>query len=249
MSTFQIFTADQIASIRRGGAILRACLELVASRVRAGTTTKALDDAAEEFICSHPGAKPAFKGYRGYPATLCTSVNEQCVHGIPGPRVLRDGDIVSLDSGVIFDGLYTDACITVPVGQVSPDVLNFLDVTQQALDDACAIVRAVIRVGDISSTIQKTVEDAGYNCVHGLTGHGLGNSLHQFPDIPNTGRRGTGPVLPPMTLIAIEPITAMGRGDMLQEDDGWTIRTQDRSISGHFEHTLLVTEQGCEVMA
>ena len=163
--------------------------------------------------------------------------------------MLNEGDIVSLDCGVIYEDLYTDACITVPVGKISVEFQKFLTVTEEALNKACAIVRKGTHVGDISALIQKTVEGGGYSCVSALTGHGLGSTLHQFPDIPNVGEAGTGPVLPAHTLIAIEPITAMGEGRIKEENDGWTIATADGSLSVHFEHTVLVTEEGCEIIA
>ena len=249
MSSFQIFTAAEIELLRRGGKILRDCLTKTATHVQPGITTAELDMIAEKFIRSHDGALPAFKGYHGFPATLCTSVNDQCVHGIPGQRKLLSGDIVSLDCGVIFGGLYTDACITVPVGYVEEDVLEFLQISQEALEQTCAIVAPGIRVGNISSTIQHSVESHGYSCVNGLTGHGLGTTLHQFPDVPNVGKKGTGPTLPSNTIIAIEPITAMGKPKIREESDGWTICTADGSLSAHFEHTVLVTEAGYELLA
>lgn len=249
MSSFQLFSAEEIELLRRGGNILRQCLTETALRVRPGITTGELDRFAEEFIRSHEGAAPAFKGYHNFPATLCTSVNEQCVHGIPGPRELTEGDIVSLDCGVLLGGLYTDACVTVPVGNIPEDVRTFLTVTEAALERACAIVAPTVRIGDLSSMIQQYVEEHGYSCVNGLTGHGLGTTLHQFPDVPNVGKRGTGPKLPVHTIIAIEPITAMGRPEIQEDGDGWTIRTKDRSRSAHFEHTVLVTEAGVEILA
>jgi methionyl aminopeptidase len=249
VSSFQIFNAAQISSLRTGGNILRETLEHAAASVQAGMTTGDLDRIAEEFILSHTGAKPAFKGYRGFPATLCTSVNEECVHGIPGPRKLCDGDIVSLDCGVIFDDLYTDACVTVAVGPIPPDVQKFLDVTSEALEQACAVVRKGAHVGDISETVQKYVEKRGYSVVKELTGHGLGRTLHQFPDVPNHGKRGTGPVFPLHTIIAIEPIIAMGAPEIRQEKDGWTLTMADKSLAAHFEHTVLITEDGCDILA
>lgn len=247
--TFQIFTTAQVESLRKAGKILRECLQHTAKHVKPGMTTKELDLVAEKFIREHPGATPAFMGYNGYPATLCTSVNDECVHGIPGSRVLKDGDIISLDCGVIVDSLYTDACITVPVGNVSKEVRQFMDASAAALEEASAIIRPGTQIGDISSTIQKSVEGHGYSCVRALTGHGLGNTLHQFPDIPNNGEAKTGPVLPAWTLIAIEPITSMGSDRIKEGDDGWTICTADGSMSAHFEHTILVTDTGCEILA
>lgn len=249
MSSFQILRQDQIASMRTAGDILRRCLEHVSQAVQPGMTTKDVDLLAEEFIVSHDGATPAFKGYSGFPATLCTSVNDQCVHGIPGSHVLKDGDIVSLDCGVIVGGMYTDACVTVPVGTVKPEVLQFLERSKQALEAAVAIIQPGVKVGDISSTIQTAVEQHGYACVNGLTGHGLGSDLHLFPDIPNTGRKGTGAALPKNIVIAIEPITAMGKPQITESSDGWTLVTADGSLSAHFEHTVLITADGHEVLA
>ncbi len=244
---FQIFTPRQIASLRRGGAILRRCLQHVASLVHPGVKTQELDAAAESFIRAE-GALPAFKRYQGYPATLCTSVNEQCVHGIPGDRVLVEGDIISLDCGVLLDHLYTDACITVPVSRISPKAEHLLDVTERALGNALSILRAGLNVGDISSTIQRTVEAEGFHPVRSLTGHGLGTSLHQFPDVPNWGEAGTGPIFPMGTIVAIEPIISAGSDRVTEAADGWTLSTADSALSAHFEHTVLVLQGGCEVL-
>lgn len=249
MSGFQIFDPGQIDSLRKAGKALRECLQHTGASVKAGMTTKDLDIIAEKFIRAH-GGTPAFLGYHGFTGTLCTSINDECVHGIPSKdRVLKEGDIVSLDCGVIVDNLYTDACITVPVGRVPKETLQFLDTTKQALEAACAQVRPGAQIGDISATVQETVEGGGYKCVRALTGHGLGDSLHQFPDIPNVGEHGTGPVLPAWTLIAIEPITSMGTANIREGDDGWTICTGDGALSAHFEHTVLVTEDGYEIIA
>jgi methionyl aminopeptidase len=249
MSQFQIFSQDEIATLRKGGKILRECLALVGNAVREGITTKELDTMAEDFIRSHEGAVPAFQGYQGFPASLCASVNDECVHGIPGDRVLKAGDIIALDGGVLFGGLNTDACLSVAVGEIPPEVRTFLNVSEQSLKNAVRKVRSGIRVGDISSEIQKTVEGGGYHCVKGLTGHGLGTHLHQFPDISNTGKAGVGAVIPAYTLIAIEPITAMGAAEIREKGDGWTICTADGSLSGHFEHTILVLPDGNEIIA
>ena len=248
VSSFQIFTLKEMDHLRKAGEILRLCLQETAKQVRAGVTTLDLDRFAEAFILSK-GGRPAFKGYHGFPCTLCTSINEECVHGIPSHRVLKDGDIVSLDCGVIVGGLYTDACVTVPVGVIPEDVQTFLEKSKAALETACAIIKPGVRIGDISSAIQQSVEGAGYNCVKALTGHGLGHTLHQYPDIPNVGRAGSGPVLPAHTLIAIEPITAMGKSGIKDGDDGWTIITADGSLASHFEHTVLVTGNGHEILA
>ena len=248
MPSCQIFTEEEIASLRRGGEILRECLQHVAKAVKPGITTGELDKMAEAFIAER-GGKSAFKGYHGFPATLCISVNEECVHGIPGPRVLKEGDIVSLDGGVLYDDLYTDACVSVGVGRISPQAQKLLHVTEDALNRAVALVKAGVKVGDLSSLIQKTVESAGFKCIPALTGHGLGDTLHQFPDVPNVGKAGTGPILPPNTIIAIEPIVSAGSPEILQGEDGWTLSVKDGALSAHFEHTVLLTPQGCDIIA
>lgn len=248
MSGFQIFTPAEIESFRKGGAILRGCLDMLRPRVKSGLTTGEIDTWAEEYIRDHGGV-PAFKGYHGFTGTLCTSVNEECVHGIPGERVLEDGDIISLDCGVIYDGLYTDACISVGVGSISKEAEHLLQATENALADAVAFLKAGIRVGDLSSLIQKSVEHEGFRPVRSLTGHGVGKTLHQFPDIPNLGKAGTGPVFPANTVVAVEPIVSVSADDVHTTDDGWTLITEDGSLSAHFEHTLLVLPDGCEIIA
>lgn len=249
-STFQIFSPRQIASLRRAGGILRECLQYVARLVRPGISTLELDRAAEQFIRTHGGI-PAFLGYQGFTGTLCTSVNDAVVHGIPSKdQLLTEGDIVSLDGGVIVDGLYTDACTTVAVGMIAPDVRQFLDHTSQTLEDVIRdIVRPGVRIGDISSFIQKRLQKSGYEPVRVLTGHGLGDDLHQFPDVPNVGKPNTGPILPVGTMIAIEPIAVMGKPDVFTADDQWTILTKDGSLACHFEHSVLITEEGHELIA
>lgn len=248
MTQCQIFSPAEKESVRKGGKILRACLEHTASKVEPGITTGMLDEIAEQFIRSQGGI-PAFKGYNGFAGTLCTSVNEQCVHGLPGSRELTEGDIISIDCGVIYDDLYTDACVTVPVGAISDDAAKLLDVTQEALERALDAVRAGAQVGDISATVQNFVESQGCKAVKSLTGHGLGRTLHQFPDIPNVGTAGTGPELPADTVIAIEPIVSLGADTVTEADDGWTLSTKDGALSAHFEHTILVTDGGYEIMA
>lgn len=244
----QIFSPKQIDSLRKGGAILRDCLTHVASLVRSGITTAELDTAAENFIRKR-GGKPAFKGYHKYPATLCTSINDVCVHGIPGKDVLKEGDIIALDCGVLFDNLYTDACITVPVGKISKDAEKLLSATAEALVAGLSRVRAGVRAGDISSAIHGVLLERGFDSMRQLTGHGLGDDLHQFPEIPNVGKAGSGAIIPLHTIIAIEPISTAGSTKIKEDDDGWTLRTNDGALSAHFEHTVLVTEDGCEILA
>lgn len=243
-----VFTADEIASFRRAGEILRECLAMLRPRVRAGIATIELDALAETFIRDRGGV-PAFKGYGGFTGTLCTSVNEECVHGIPGARVLKDGDIVKLDCGVIVDGFYTDAAVTVPVGSVSDDARRVIEASEEALRRALSLVTAGVRVGDLSATIEETAREYGCRPVQNLVGHGLGRSLHCYPDIPNEGRRGTGPTLPAGTVVAIEPIITLGKGHMRQLDDGWTIVERSGALVAHSEHSVLVTETGCDVLS
>lgn len=254
MSTYtkscQIFTPEEIQSLRKGGAILRDCLKFVSAMVSPGVTTHMLDSAAEAFIRSK-GGKPAFLGYFGFTGTLCTSINDEVVHGIPGEdKVLKEGDIISLDGGVIYDDLYTDACVSVGVGHIAPNVRQFLTQTSDTLENVIIeIVRAGVKVGDISSYIERSLKKHGYSAVRTLTGHGLGTTLHQFPDVPNVGKAGTGPVLPVGTMIAIEPIATMGSPEVYTADDQWTVITKDGSLACHFEHSILLTESGPEVIA
>lgn len=249
MPQCQVFTAAEIALFRKSGAILRGCLNFLATKAMAGITTLELDRLSEEYIRSKGGI-PAFKGYKGFPHTLCTSINEAVVHGIPTKRVLKDGDIVSLDCGVAYEGIITDACVSVGVGPISKKVAHLLEVTKKALDAGVAAVHGGCRVGDISVAVQGVVEGGGLLCVSALTGHGLGYTVHQFPDVPNIGKRGTGPTLPVGTAIAIEPIVTSGASDeLILRDDGWTLSMADGGLSAHFEHTVIVTTNGCEVVA
>ena len=248
MNQILTFSPAELVAFRQGGAILRDCLDYVATLVAPGISTRELDDAAESFIRER-GGEPAFKGYNGYPATLCTSVNEECVHGIPGKRVLQNGDIISLDCGVRFGGLNTDACITVPVGQISVEASRLLTVTEEALEILVGMIREGVRTGDLSHAIQKHAEENGFKPVHSLTGHGLGPTLHSPPDIPNIGEAGTGPALPAHTVIAVEPILSAGSDRVVQGKDGWLLTIKDGALSSHFEHTVLVLPDGCDVLA
>lgn len=248
MSQFQIFNSKQIDAARECGKILQGALRAAAGAVRDGVMTEELDRIAETHIRSL-GAEPAFKGYRNYPASLCVSVNDECVHGIPGKRELQAGDVVALDCGALFKNIYTDACVTVTVGEVTEEEKRLIAVTQEALEKAVRLVRSGIRLGDLSACIQETVEGAGFFCIRALTGHGLGESLHQYPDIPNLGEARTGPWIPSYTLLAIEPITSLGTREIRESEDGWTICTADGSTSAHFEHTVLVLPEGVEVIA
>jgi len=245
-----IKTSDEIQAMREGGMILKKALETVSKAVKPGISTYELDKLAEHTILSYKGAKPGFKGYKGFPCTLCTSVNEQVVHGIPSKHViLRDGDIVGIDCGVFFKGLYTDACVTVIVGNVKPEVRHFVKTTKNALDKAVKQVKPGGYVGDISAVIQKVIEDQSYSPIVECTGHGVGRDLHEPPEILNVGKRGTGSKMQPGMTLAIEPISAMGKKDVFTEKDGWTVVTADASFSAHFEHTVLVTDNGYEILA
>lgn len=236
--------------MRHGGKILAETLQLVKGAIKPGISTQDIDLLAEQFILSHPGATPGFKGYHGFPATLCTSVNDDVVHGIPKDSViLRDGDIVGVDCGVVYKGLYTDACLTVPVGDVKPEVLHFVKITSKALSNALKKVRPGAYTGDLSAVIQKTLQEQGYQPVVECTGHGVGVQLHEPPEILNAGLRGTGALIQAGMTLAVEPISAMNSGEVITDNDGWTVKTADGSLSAHFEHTILVTENGCEILA
>jgi len=244
-----IKTPEQIQAMREGGRILKETLEIVSKAVRPGISTFELDQIAEKNILRYKGAKPGFKGYRGFPATLCTSVNEQVVHGIPSEDViLEDGDIVGIDCGVYFNGLFTDACLTVLVGNVSHEVRHFVKITKKALSSAVKRVRPGGYIGDISAVIQRTLEEHGYSPVVECTGHGVGKNLHEAPEILNAGKKRTGPIMKPGMTLAIEPISTMGKRDVFTGDDGWTIVSKDGSLSAHFEHTVLVTDDGYEIL-
>jgi methionyl aminopeptidase len=213
-------------------------------------TTDDLNRIAEEEILRHPGCTPAFKGYNGFPAALCTSINNEVVHGIPSEkRELKEGDIVGCDCGVTYRGMITDACRTFLVGGAkNPAVPHFLKTTQKALSNALKQVRGGARVGDISAVIGKTLRDQGYEPVIECTGHGVGHELHEPPEILNDGVSGKGPVLSAGMVLAIEPISAMGSGKIRTAPDGWTVLTADDSLSAHFEHTVLVTDDGFEIL-
>ena len=249
MPHMQLFSSSELDSLREAGAVLRACLNHLTSHVQPGVTTIELDSIAEQFIRSHNGATPGFKGYHGFPHNICTSVNEQCVHGMPGERELKEGDIISIDCGVVMDGLHTDACVTVPVGEISKEATKLLDVTKCALDQVPNILKAGVHVGDISSAIQTYAESRGCKILRSLTGHGLGSDLHQYPDIPNFGEPGTGPQFEAGTVVAIEPILSLEDEQVVSASDGWTLSTKKGSLAAHFEHTFAVFEDKCEILA
>jgi methionyl aminopeptidase len=233
----------EIERMRVANMLVADVLAELAAMVKPGVTTADLDAAAEKMVRS-AGAEPAFKGYRGYPSTLCASVNEQVVHGIPSARALHEGDIISLDMGVKLNGFYGDSAVTVPVGRVSHDVQRLLKVTQAALDQGIDRVRVGGRVSDIGHAVQRFVEANGFSVVREFVGHGIGASLHEDPQIANYGEPGRGPRLAEGMVLAIEPMVNMGRSAVKVLADGWTAVTRDGSWSAHFEHTVAVTKDG-----
>lgn len=242
-------SAAQIDTIAAAGAIVAEVLEQARRQALPGVTTADLDEAAEELIRSHPGATPAFKGLYGFPATLCTSVNEEVVHGIPSVGVeLAAGDIVSVDVGVRLDGLFADAALTIPVVEVSEDARALLDLTKEALDVGVAAARPGDRLGDLGAAIQTCVEAAGFSVIRELVGHGVGEAPHEEPQVPNFGIPGRGPRMEPGLVIAIEPMVNQGKRTIRTLDDGWTVVTADGSLSAHFEHTVAVTADGPRVL-
>ena len=239
---------DEIEAIRAAAQLVGRTLRVLAGEVRPGVTTERLDRIAEEFIRDH-GARPAFKGYRGFPASICPSVNAEVVHGIPGPYTLRDGDIVGIDVGVEKDGYFGDAALTLPVGDVPERAKRLLEVTREALLKGVAQARAGNRVGDISHAIQSYVEHHGYSVVRALVGHGIGREMHEEPPIPNYGSAASGPRLTVGMVIAIEPMVTAGDWDVETLADGWTVVTCDRSRSAHFEHTVAIGANGPEILS
>ena len=243
-----IKSRKEIEKIRASCIIVAGALEELKKKVRSGITTGELDRIAEEFILKNGGV-PAFKGYKGYPSASCISVNEEIVHGIPSYRNLKDGDIVSIDIGVLLDGYYGDAAITVPVNEIDSESRRLLDVTEKSLYKALDFARPGCRVSDISCTIQDYVESAGYSVVREFVGHGIGSSLHEDPPVPNYGERGKGPRLKAGMVLAIEPMVNAGGSDLVVLDNGWTAVTKDRKRSAHFEHTVAITEDGHEILS
>ncbi len=234
---------SEIERMRGASVIVADVLARLSDMVVPGVTTADLDAAAEKLV-RDAGAEPAFKGYRGYPATLCASVNDEVIHGIPSSRALAEGDIISLDMGVRLGGFYGDSAVTVPVGHVSEQALELLRVTQEALEKGIAQVRLGGRISDIGHAVQTHVEAHGFSVVREFVGHGIGASLHEEPQIANYGEAGRGPRLAEGMTLAIEPMVNMGRPGVKMLADGWTAVTRDGSLSAHFEHTVAVTKNG-----
>ncbi len=243
----ELKTEGEIEIIKNNGRILARTLKLVEEKIRPGMKTKDLDRLAEDFI-KNQGGYPAFKGYRGFPSSICISINEEVVHGIPGERVIENGQIVSVDIGVFRNGYYADAAHTYAVGQVSAEAQRLIQVTQQALGNAFRFVQEGKYISDISHAIQSLVEENGFSVVRDLVGHGIGKRMHEDPQIPNFGSPGQGVTLKKGMVLAIEPMVNAGSFEIETKDDQWTIVTRDGSLSAHFEHTIAVTENGAEVL-
>ena len=244
-----IKSAREIETMATAGQILAEALALVSGRVEPGVSTEQLDDLAEEYIRSHPGAQPSFKGLYDFPKSLCTSINNEIVHGIPSPdRILAEGDILSVDCGVCLEGLHADSATTVPVGEVGADTSRLLQVTRESLE---AGIRAAVlgnHVGDIGHAVQSVAEAAGYSVVRDLVGHGIGASFHEEPQVPNYGQPKRGPRLVAGMTIAIEPMVNAGGHEIKTLGDRWTIVTADNSLSAHFEHTVVIEDAGTRVL-
>jgi methionyl aminopeptidase len=240
-------TAGEIETMARAGRVVASTLELLEAEAREGITTGDLDRIAEEHIRSFGGV-PTFKGYRGFPGSICASPNEMIVHGIPGPYRLNDGDLLSVDVGVTLDGFVADSAITLPIGDVSDEALDLIDTATRGLEAAIAQCRPGNRLGDVSHAVQEVVEAKGYGVVRALVGHGVGRSMHEDPQIPNYGPAGRGPKLAPGMVFAIEPMITLGSWGVLPGDDGWAVYTDDGSLAAHVEHTVAVTEAGPRVL-
>ncbi|HUU45266.1 MAG TPA: type I methionyl aminopeptidase [Acidobacteriota bacterium] len=240
-------TPDQVEQMCLAGELVARTLDLVEKEARAGLTTRALDGIAEEFIRDH-GAEPAFKGYQDYPATLCVSIDDEVVHGIPGERQLQDGQIVSIDVGVLRDGWYGDSARTIPIGEIDEEAQRLLAATREALNRAIVQARASHYLGDISSAVQTYAESQGYSVVRDLVGHGIGRRMHEEPQIPNYGEPHTGPRLAAGMVLAIEPMINAGGHKVKFDADKWTVRTTDGSLSAHFEHTVAITTEGPRIL-
>ena len=240
---------EELDKMRRAGRVVASTIERVTSAVRPGIATRDLDAIAEKHI-RKSGATPSFKGYRGFPASICASLNEQVVHGIPGDRKLGEGDVLSLDFGAIWEGYHADSAVTMFVGDApaSAEAEKLVRVTEEALEAGIAQIRPGARIGDISSAVQQRAEAAGFSVVREYVGHGIGRAMHEDPQIPNYGAPGRGPELRPGLVVAVEPMVNAGGWETAVLADDWTVVTLDGSLSAHFEHTIAVTDDGHEVL-
>lgn len=243
----QLKSEKDLRMLKDSGRILARTLERLQELIQPGLTTAEIDKLAEELVI-HDGAVCAFKGYKGFPASVCTSINEEIVHGIPGNRRLKEGDIISLDLGVNFKGYFSDAAVTLPIGRISPGLRNLIEVTRAALLKGIQEARIDNNLSDISHTIQTHVEKNGYSVVRQFVGHGIGFQLHEDPEIPNFGRPHQGPRLKKGMVLAIEPMVNMGTWESQVLENGWTAVTKDKSPSAHFEHTVAITERGPQIL-
>ncbi|HNY14490.1 MAG TPA: type I methionyl aminopeptidase [Bacteroidales bacterium] len=240
-------TDEEVGFLRESNLLVSKTLAEIAHHIKPGITTLFLDELAEEFIRDH-SAVPAFKGYGGFPNTLCTSVNEEVVHGIPSQYELRDGDIVSIDCGVILNGWYGDSAYTFAVGEISEELKSLLRFTKASLDEGVRAAVAGNRIGDISAAVQTKAESGGFSVVRELVGHGIGKKLHEPPEVPNFGKRGTGPKMEKGLVICIEPMINLGRKETIQMGDGWTIKSADGKPSAHFEYAVAVNKGQADVL-
>jgi methionyl aminopeptidase len=240
-------TPEEVERIAAAGRVLARCLALLRRKARAGVSTAELDAAAERFIRSQ-GGEPAFKGYRGFPASICASPNSMVVHGIPGAYRLKRGDILSLDVGVVLGGWVADAAITVPIGPVTPIARRLLSSTRAALFEAVDECRPGNRLGDVSHAVERRVEADGFSVIRSLVGHGIGRDMHEDPQIPNFGEPGTGPELAEGMVLAVEPMVNAGVAGVRMGSDNWAVYSQDNSLAAHFEHTVAITENGPRVL-
>ena len=240
-------TPEQVEKMAAAGGVLVRCLKMLESKARAGVTTAELDAAAEKFIRSQD-ATPAFKGYRGFPGSICASPNSMVVHGIPGRYELKRGDVLSIDVGVVKDGWVADAALTVPVGEVGPEARKLLDVTTESLFAGVEQMRPGNHLGDVSAAIQRTVEIEGLSIIRTLVGHGIGRDMHEEPQVPNYGEPGKGPELEEGMVLAIEPMVNAGGPLVRMDEDGWSVYSEDGSLAAHFEFTVAVTADGPRVL-
>jgi methionyl aminopeptidase len=240
-------TSEQLDQMAASGEILVRCLKMLAAKARAGVTTGELDEAAEKFIRSQ-GATPAFKGYRGFPGSICASPNSMVVHGIPGAYELKRGDVLSIDVGVVKDGWVSDAAMTLPIGPVSPEAEKLLEVTKASLFAGVEEMRPGNHLGDVSAAIQRAVESEGLSIIRTLVGHGIGRDMHEEPQVPNFGEPGKGPELEEGMVLAIEPMVNAGGPLVRMDEDGWSVFSEDDSLAAHFEFTVAVTAEGPRIL-
>jgi len=243
-----IYCEEEISTIRKSNQIVAKILAELGRMITPGVQTKELDEYAELRV-KEMNAIPAFKGYRGYPASLCTSINEEIVHGIPSSRRLRNGDIISLDFGVLYEGYYGDAAVTYPVGEITPKAKKIIKAAEETFYKGMEQMKPGKRISDISFAIQSHVESQGFSVIRAFVGHGIGLSLHEEPQVPNFGPPGRGPKLKSGMVLAIEPMIAMGNWDVEILDDNWTAITRDRSLSAHYEHTVAITQKGPKILS